>query len=212
MKKLATIFLAMVIVFSSGCGMSASGTTTKDYPDTAAPEAIDDMLTEDDFVIPENALQWQKRNAPIFFRNDFYNDYIHRVDREECLDLRGALKSIEVDVIYDREEENIIITPKDELGPLMFRFTIFCIPVAEMRCYACWGYLCEFMHNGGNDEWCHFFSECEPPDETTEYIALDYIDGEKFYLTKNVFMEVDSTIVTMLLLDKNGGGFNDVTI
>lgn len=212
MTKLTAILLAMLIVFSSGCGNTASGITNKDHTNTAAPEAIDDMFTDDDFKIPENARQWQERNAPIFMREEFYDDFTYQKDGEYHIDYRKAMESIEVDVIYDREEENIIITPKDELGPLMFQFTLYCVPVAEMRFYACWEYLCEFMHaNSNHDEWCYFFSENEPPEESVEYFILD-IDGEEFRLTDNVFFEVDSTIGTMMLLDDDEKELDDFAL
>ena len=211
LKKLTAIFLAMLIVFSSGCGHTASGETTRDHSNTAAPEAIDDILTEDDFAIPEKALQWQERNAPIFMRDDFYDHYSTEKDGICHLDYRKAMQDIEIEVTYNREDEVIIITPKDELGPIMFQFTLYCVPVAEMRTYVCWEYLCEFMHtNSNHDEWCYFFSECELPDENTVYFTLD-IDGEEFNLTQNVFFEVDTTIATMMSLEENKEELNNIT-
>lgn len=195
MKKLIMILLTMVILFVTGCSNLASGTITEDLSETA-----DGTLMEDDYAIPEVGLRWQERNAPIFIRDGFYDNFTYEKNGMQHIEYRRAMKSIEVNVTYDRDEDTIVITPKNELGPIMFQFTLSCAPVTEIDAYVCWQYACEFMHrNSNHDEWCHSFSEYSSPTETTQYYILD-IDGEEFYLADNVFFEINTTIVTMMSL------------
>ena len=193
MKKLVVLFVAIIVILT-GCNL-ASGTITEDLSETA-----DGTLMEDDYAIPEVALRWQERNAPIFIRDGFYDDFTYEKDGMRHVKYRRAMDSIEVNVTYDRDEDTIVITPKNELGPIMFQFTLSCAPVTEIDAYVCWQYACEFMHrNSNHDEWCHSFSEYSSPTETTQYYVLD-IDGEEIYLADNVFFEINATIVTMMTL------------
>ena len=68
MKKLVVLFVAIIVILT-GCNL-ASGTITEDLSETA-----DGTLMEDDYAIPEVALRWQERNAPIFIRDGFYDSY-----------------------------------------------------------------------------------------------------------------------------------------
>lgn len=193
MKKLVVLFVAIIVILT-GCNL-ASGTIIEDLSETA-----DGTLMEDDYAIPEVGLRWQERNAPIFIRDGFYDDFTYEKDGMRHVKYRRAMDSIEVNVTYDRDEDTIVITPKNELGPIMFQFTLSCAPVTEIDAYVCWQYACEFMHrNSNHDEWCHSFSEYSSPTETTQYYILD-IDGEEFYLADNVFFEINTTIVTMMSL------------
>ena len=193
MKKLVVLFVAIIVILT-GCNL-ASGTIIEDLSETA-----DGTLMEDDYAIPEVGLRWQERNAPIFIRDGFYDDFTYEKDGMRHVKYRRAMDSIEVNVTYDRDEDTIVIMPKKELGPIMFQFTLSCAPVTELDAHVCWQYACEFMHrNSNHDEWCHSFSEYSSPTETTQYYVLD-IDGEEIYLADNVFFEINATIVTMMTL------------
>ena len=208
MKKLSvTALLIMFIVLTvTGCSHQTYGTAAKGHSDTIAPGAIDEILTDDDFTIPEVALQWQERNAPIFTDDNFYDKYVVEKNGEYHIDLRKAMESIEINVSYDQETESITIIPQKELGPIMFQFTLFCVPILGMDdIYTCWEYSCEFMHANGNPgEWYQDFFESEPLTDETAFYIID-IDGREFYLTENVFLEVDATIATIMSIKEEAG-------
>ncbi|MBP5656399.1 hypothetical protein J6X15_02335 [Candidatus Saccharibacteria bacterium] len=214
MRKLLIVLLTFLFTLCGCAQTSASpaASTTSTIPDSNI-NPFEDQLTEDDYVIPDVALAWQERNAPLFLREDFFDPYTYGDGEDTYTDFSAAMASIEIDASYDHENNIITITPERELGPIMFQFTLYCIPVEELGVYVCCEYLYEFMHtNSNNDEWVYSFSESEPPNDNTEfYIVL--VDGVEVWLTDNVFYEVDSTIATMMLIGNEEPTFvNDATI
>ena len=198
-----TVILVTLFILCCGCGRTTSATTPTPQDTNTIYGFPEEFPDAEDMAIPDVALEWQERNAPIYLKDDFFQKYTRKIGDTEHIDFAKAMESIEVDTKFDRETGIITITPKRELGPVMFRFTLYCMSFEELQIYACCEYLFEFMHTNDNpDKWLCFFSEGEPPADDTEFYIID-VDGEEFWLTDNVFYEVNSTICTMLMMGKD---------
>ncbi len=197
--------MVIVTLLLSGCAQPASASTTTSVSDSdeffSYPE---EQIPEEDLAIPDVALEWQSRNAPIYFDDEFFDCYTRQIGDYYYLDLDQALASIEIEAKYDVCENVITIRPKQELGPIMFQFTLFCESLPDIQSVVCYEYLYEFMHtNSNSEEWLCEFSESEMPDENTTFYFVR-IGGCEFLFTDNVLMEVDTTIATMLTIGNEG--------
>ena len=201
MKKLSALIMVIVTLLLCGCAQPASASTASDALDSDAPFSYpEEQIPEEDLAIPDVALEWQSRNAPIYFDEKFFDRYSYQVGDYYYLDLDQALASIEIEAEYDVYENIITIHPKQELGPIMFQFTLFCENLPDIQPAVCYEYLYEFMHtNSNSEEWLCEFSESEMPDVNTAFYFVR-IDGCEFLFTDNVMMEVDTTIATMLTI------------
>ena len=192
LKKAIAVLL--ILLFSlCGCG--------KAYSEPASVEATaSTAIVDEDFAISEIAKEWQTRNAPIFLRDDFYDPYAEQVGDEIRIDLDKAFAAIDLKVSFDESEETMIVTPVNELGVIMFQFSLHCVPFDEDKHFVCYEYYYEFMHTNSNpNEFLYYYSESSLPTDDSLYF-IGRVGENVIYFPEDIFYEIDSTIGTMMTL------------
>lgn len=138
MKKIAKIAFLSVLIVTVVFALSVIAVNLV-YPvdeiseDVVSEDEVseDDVLGDDDEVIPvdkisEAAKQWQRRNLSRFSNPRYYYSYIDAEHRHFSL---KAYTDIDLSVAWSDIDErcgDIIITPIDELGVIMFELRLHC--------------------------------------------------------------------------------------
>ncbi len=165
----------------------------------------DDILGDDDEIIPvdkisEAAKQWQRKNLSRFSDPYYYYDYI---DDDQRFSLE-AYTDIDLSVTWSDVGErcgDIVITPNDELGVIMFEFRLHCVqpeddtdlpPELDDGDYYISSFDFAFMRE---DESSKDFAHSIPAEVRNPSIFLDmYLAERHIYMSREVLMTVDELI------------------
>lgn len=175
--------------------------------DTSESEVSeDDILGDDDEVFPvdkisEAAKQWQRRNLSRF--SDPYYYYYYMDEKHIHFSLE-AYTDIDLNVTWSDVNErcgDIVITPNDELGVIMFELRLHCVqpeddtglpPRFDDGDYCIPSFSFAFMHG---DESSDSFMHSLTVEVMDQSVFLDmHLAGRHIYISREVLLTADDYI------------------
>lgn len=215
MKKIAILTILIVtVVFALSTiavnlvypvdEISEDEVSEDNIPESEVSE--DDVLGDDDEIIPvdkisETAKQWQRKNLGRFSDPYYYYNYMDDDHMHFSLE---AYTDIDLSVTWSDVSEqcgDIVITPNDELGVIMFEFRLHCVrpeddtdlpPGFDDGDYYISSFDFAFMRE---DESSKDFAHSIPAEVRNPSVFLDmYLAERHIYMSREVLMTVDGLI------------------